>query len=83
MNAQEVQSLLQRHLPGAQITVLSDDNVHFSATIVAEQFVGKSRVQQQQLIYAVLQHYISAGTIHALTLKTYTPETWQQAQTLL
>jgi stress-induced morphogen len=48
---------------------------HYEATIVAQAFEGKSRIKQHQLVYAALGE-LMAGPVHALSLKTFTPETW-------
>jgi len=54
------------------------DGHHFEAVIVSPAFRGKSRVQQHQLVYAALGERMRAD-IHALSMKTFTPEDWQQA----
>jgi stress-induced morphogen len=51
---------------------------HFAAVIVASVFEGKSRVQQHQLVYGALGERMKAA-VHALALKTYTPEQWRDA----
>lgn len=78
MSVDEVKQLLLNHFEDAIIAVASDDNVHFEATIVSETFVGKSRVQQQQQVYSVLGERIRSGEIHAIALKTLTPEEWEK-----
>jgi acid stress-induced BolA-like protein IbaG/YrbA len=50
---------------------------HYQVIVVSSQFTGKGLVQQHQLIYGALQQAMSSEAIHALALKTYTPETWQ------
>jgi acid stress-induced BolA-like protein IbaG/YrbA len=57
------------------IKVLGDDGTHFEAVIVSAAFSGKSMVQQHQLVYAALGDRMRAE-IHALSMKTYTPEQW-------
>ena len=54
------------------------DGHHFEAVIVSPAFRGKSRVQQHQLVYAALGERMREE-IHALSMKTFTPEDWQQA----
>ncbi|MEM9772260.1 MAG: BolA family protein, partial [Cyanobacteria bacterium P01_D01_bin.73] len=41
---------------------------------------GKSLVKQHQLVYGALQEELDSNAIHALALKTYTPEAWQASQ---
>ena len=52
---------------------------HWEAVIVSGAFSGKSRIQQHQMVYAALGD-LMAGPIHALALKTYTPESWSEAK---
>ena len=52
---------------------------HWEAIIVSEAFSGKSRIQQHQMVYAALGK-LMAGPIHALALKTYTPESWSEQE---
>jgi acid stress-induced BolA-like protein IbaG/YrbA len=52
------------------------DGTHFEAVIVSEAFAGKSRVQRHQLVYQTLGDRMRAE-IHALSMKTYTPQEWQ------
>jgi acid stress-induced BolA-like protein IbaG/YrbA len=73
MNPQQVAALIQAGLPGAQATVVSDDNVHFEALVVAPAFAGKRAVQRHQLVYATLGAAVG-NEIHALALKVFTPE---------
>lgn len=51
------------------------DGSHFEAVVVSEIFAGKSRVQRQQAVYQALGERMH-GEIHALSMKTYTPQEW-------
>lgn len=46
---------------------------HFKVEVVSESFVGKSRVERQQMVYGALAAEIKTD-IHALSLKTLTPQ---------
>ena len=50
------------------------DGQHFEAIIVSSEFVGKNRVQRQQRVNAVLKPYFDSGELHALSMKTITPD---------
>lgn len=52
------------------------DGQHFQAIIVSEAFAGKTRVARQRIVYAALGERILGNNaeIHALSMKTYTPE---------
>jgi acid stress-induced BolA-like protein IbaG/YrbA len=54
---------------------MGDDGTHFEAVLVSSAFLGKSRVQQHQLVYAALGDRMREE-IHALSMQTYTPEQW-------
>jgi len=73
MQPTKIKELIEAQLPGAQVSVEGDDGVHFAATVIYTGFEGKSRVEQQQMVYAALATHITSGNIHALSLKTYTP----------
>lgn len=46
---------------------------HFRLEIIAEAFVGKSRLERQRLVYDVIADEM-VRQVHALALKTQTPE---------
>ena len=54
---------------------VSGDGQHFEAIIVCDQFAGKSRVAQHQLVYNALGDRMRQE-IHALSMRTLTPEQW-------
>jgi len=53
------------------------DGQHFEAIIVSNEFAGKSRVQQHQVVYRALGDRMKSE-IHALSMKTFTPEQWAE-----
>ena len=73
MDAERIQALIETGLPGAEAAVSGDDGVHFEATVVAAQFAGKLPLARHRLVYATLGD-LMGGAIHALALKTLTPE---------
>ena len=75
LSAQQLELYITQHLECEYIKVLGDDGTHFEAVIVSAAFSGKSMVQQHQLVYAALGDRMRAE-IHALSMKTYTPEQW-------
>ncbi|MBL8252978.1 MAG: BolA family transcriptional regulator [Candidatus Competibacter sp.] len=81
MHAQEIEHLIEKQLPGSRATVRGDDGVHFDAVVVSDRFAGKSLVQQHRLVYAALGGRMEREEIHALSLKTYTPDAWRERQT--
>ena len=76
MQAQEIENLIRETFPNAQITVMGDDGVHFSAEVIDESFRNMNRVQQQRAVMAALKGKMDGpnGEIHALGLTTKAPE---------
>ena len=71
----EIQRMIEDALPGAQVEVQDHGGGdHLSAVVVAPQFEGMSRIDQHKAVYAAVQARIDDGQIHALALKTRTPE---------
>jgi acid stress-induced BolA-like protein IbaG/YrbA len=54
------------------------DGAHFEAVIVSTVFAGKSRVARHQLVNRALGAQMG-NEIHALSMKTLTPEEWKAA----
>lgn len=75
MDANEIERLIRNAIPDAQVTIrdLAGDGDHYAATVIAESFRGKSRVQQHQLVYQALKGQMG-GVLHALALQTGVPE---------
>lgn len=78
MQAEQIKSMIIDKYPNAIVEVKGDDGRHFSAVVVADEFMGKTKVKQQQLVYECLGEHIANGDIHALSLKTYTPDDWKK-----
>ena len=76
MQPEEIKRLIEMGLPDALVQVEGDGS-HFNAIVVSESFTNKSRIQKQQLVYATVQQQLLDGSLHALSLKTFTPEEWR------
>jgi acid stress-induced BolA-like protein IbaG/YrbA len=74
----EVTGMIKTQLPDAEVQVqdLTGGGDHYQVIVVSSQFAGKSLVQQHQLVYGAVRQAMSTEAIHALSLKTYTPEDW-------
>ena len=71
---QQIEQYIKAGLACEHVEVRGDGQ-HFEAVIVSSAFQGKSRIQQHQLVYAALGERMRAE-IHALSMKTLTPEDW-------
>jgi stress-induced morphogen len=81
INPGEIQTTLESAFPGSMIRVddLTGGGDHFQVWVVSESFAGKSLLDQHQMIYGALKEALGSERIHALALKTYTPEQWERA----
>lgn len=75
MTPEEIKTALQNKITDSQIEVSSDGS-HVHLVVVSPAFEGLNAVKKQQLVYAALQEAIASGAIHAVHMKTYTPEEW-------
>ena len=71
---EQVRSYIQDSLPCNHVEVVGDGQ-HFEAVIVSPEFRGKTRVQQHQAVYRALGDRMREE-IHALSMRTMTPEDW-------
>ena len=73
----EVERLLRARFSDAQLELvdLTGTRDHYQARIASSAFIGKSLIEQHQLVYGALGAAMS-GAIHAFALNTYTPEAW-------
>ena len=75
MKATEIEELILITFPNAKVTIedLRGDGDHYAAQIIAEEFKGKSRVQQHQMIYNAMGGRVGKE-LHALALNTSAPK---------
>ncbi len=78
MTPAEITSLIEAGFDDAHVRVLSDDNTHFQAIVVAAEFSGKRPLARHQLVYKTLGALVG-NEIHALSIKAFTPDEYQQA----
>jgi len=75
MISEQIEALIEAGIPGARARVQGEDGVHFEAVVVSDGFRGLSTVKQHQMVYKALGSRMGTD-IHALSLKTCTPEEW-------
>lgn len=64
----------------AQVRDTTGTGDHFEATVISPAFEGKGMVEQHQMVYAPLRSLIASGALHALALKTYSPQAWDKVK---
>lgn len=75
----QVEAMIQAQMPDSQVQVMTNDGEHYEVIVVSSAFEGKTLVQQHQLVYKAIQQEMLTGAIHAMAVKTYTPDAWQAA----
>lgn len=58
----------------AEVTDLTGTQDHYQAVIISPAFAGKMMLEQHRMILSLVQAEVDSGEVHALTMKTYTPE---------
>lgn len=77
----QVKQQIEAALPDAKVMVNDlGGGDHLEAVVVSRAFVNQSRVKQHQMVYDALQDALASEAIHALALKTFTPDAWEVAQ---
>ena len=79
MNPEELENIIKEAFADGHVEVTGDGR-HFSAVVVSQAFSGKNMIVQHRLVYAALGDRFDTEAVHALSLKTYTPEQWQALQ---
>ena len=78
MDPSEISQLIEAGFDGATVKVMSDDNTHFEALVVAAEFDGLRPIARHQLVYKCLGSLVG-NEIHALSIKALTPDEWREA----
>jgi len=79
MNSEQIRQMIETGLPGCEARVAGEDGSHFEAVVISLDFAGKSMLEQHRMVYATLGDSFQSA-LHALSLRTYTPEQWQAAR---
>lgn len=79
MQPEQIKQILATALALDEIHVKGEEG-HFEVVAVSDIFSELSRVKKQQVIYGPLSEYIADNTIHALSIKAYTPAEWEKAK---
>ena len=75
MSANEIEELILETFPNAKVVIddLRGDGDHYAAQIIADEFKGKTRVQQHQMVYKAMGGKMGIE-LHALALNTSAPK---------
>lgn len=77
MENQQIEAMLKEILALSEVFV-SGDGSHFQIIAVSDQFADMSRLKKQQFVYAPLNSLIAEGSMHAVSIKTFTESQWKR-----
>ena len=77
METSEIKKLIEAGISNAE-AIVTGDGGKYEATVISPAFEGLSMLKEHQLVYKTVNAQIASGELHALTIKAYTPEEWEQ-----
>lgn len=77
LTSEQIETYIGQGLSCEYVKVTGDDGQHFEAVVVSTEFAGKNIVQQHQMVYKALGDRMRSE-IHALSMRTFTPEQWSR-----
>lgn len=77
MDIKEIETLLKDSLNLAEVYVKGEGS-HYNIIAVSDAFADMSRVKRQQFVYAPLNAFIADGSMHAVSIKTFTEKDWKR-----
>ena len=81
MIARELQKIIEGSIKNATVYILDpmNDGQHLQAIVISPAFEGVPLVKQHKMVMTPLKEAF-AQYVHALGLKTFTPEKWEQVK---
>ena len=76
MDPVEITRLIEAGFDNAVVKIMSEDNTHYQALVVASEFEGKRPLARHQLVYQCLGA-LMGNEIHAMSITALTPTEWQ------
>jgi len=80
MTPSELKARIETLAPGttAEVIDLTGTMDHYRAIVISPAFEGKMMIEQHRLVFKTVQAEVDSGEVHALTLKTFTPEQYEK-----
>lgn len=81
MTPEQLKSRLESLAPGtrAEVMDLTGTHDHYQAIVISPVFAGKMMIEQHRMVYSTVQDEVDSGEVHALTLRTFTPEQYAKS----
>ena len=77
MTTDEIEKLIEAGIPGSKAMVSGGEG-KYEAIVISNSFADLNMVKEHQMVYATVKPQIASGELHALSIKAYTPEEWEQ-----
>lgn len=79
METEAISQLIRTGLPNAEVEVTGDGS-HFDALVISPVFAGLTPIKRQRQVMDTVREQIASGDLHALSIKTFTPEEWAKRE---
>ncbi len=79
MKLSEIKQRIEAGIPEAEV-ILSGDGCNCEAVVISDSFEGQGLLAQQRAVMATVNDVIASGELHALAIKTYTREAWNNRE---
>lgn len=81
MTLNDIKKTIEESVPSSTAYVLDpmNDGQHLQAIVISPEFEGKMLVAQHQMVMRPLKEAFE-GAVHALGLKTFTPQKWDEVK---
>ncbi len=76
MTPEQLQKRLESLAPGTECQVmdLTGTQDHYQVVVVSPAFAGKMMIEQHRMVMGLVKTEVDSGEVHALTMRTFTPE---------
>lgn len=79
MTTDEIQQLIEAGVPNSKAMVSGAEG-KYEAIVISDSFADLSMVKEHQMVYAAVKKQIASGELHALSIKAFTTEEWEQQE---
>jgi len=78
--AKQIKTSILEVVEGATVHIHDPDGQHFEAFVISESFIGVPLIKQHKIVMNALKERFATDEVHALALKTFTPEKWEKTK---
>lgn len=77
MEVSEIKTLIENGISNAEVSV-AGEGCNARVLVISPEFEGINKLAQHRMVNACLGDKIATGEIHALSIKSFTPEQWAE-----